>query len=164
MPELHKLYSTLKTASLRRFRHVAFPYGDLYYDLLIQFYRYGFITSVTFGSNNEPYWLGGQIKLVEEAKGHESIPDRIHPIRLWVEMKYVRGIPAIGDLKQISKPSKPAFATSKELADILAHKSKRFPILFNPSRCVFVATKYGVMELSKAVSLGLNAEILVSVC
>lgn len=78
-------------------------------------------------------------------------------------MKYVRGNPAFEELKLITKPSKPAFATPSELFDIVFQRSKRFKILLNPGGCVFVRTKYGIKEISTAASNNLSGELLVSI-
>lgn len=163
MPELSRLCNTLKIATSRRFRHVAFPYGDLYYDLLVQLYRYGFLTSVSFGSRDQPYWLDKQLKLANGVEPRTQIVERINPLMLWVELKYIKGTPAFTEMCLVSKPSRPVFVKSDEIYEILLGKSKRFPIVMKPGQALFIRTKYGIKELSSAARDNLNGEILIRV-
>ncbi|KAL2917708.1 hypothetical protein HK105_202581 [Polyrhizophydium stewartii] len=152
MPLVHNLCSHIENSYRSQLRRIAVPYSYTNKAICSVLYQEGFVSSVVTGDEKGPFDRGFPVPVT---------PDNIAHRRLWLDLKYRSGLPALSSMRIVSKPSRKVIASFEELRAIAA--AKRAGPLLRPQlagQITIVKTSAGIVELKDALRHELGGEVL----
>lgn len=154
MPEIHNVCFKLLVSFKSGLKSTCIPHTKLNLALAELLRDQGFLTSVMIGSEKGPH-----------------VPCHRTKEQVWMDLRYtMSGLPALQEIRCISKPSRRLFADPDELATVasgrcckrLLHIGRlKTPLI--PGELIAVRTPIGVIDLFSAVKNNVGGEILCSV-
>jgi small subunit ribosomal protein S8 len=104
----------------------------------------------------------GLVQQVQEGSVYGPLVDsKLSEKRIWIDLKYRNGEPALVKMGCISKPSRRIFCSPEEARLICAQASKN-ALLKNQTlgQITILNTPYGIVEMKTALQKGVGGEVL----
>ncbi|KAI8927401.1 ribosomal protein S8 [Entophlyctis helioformis] len=152
MAPVHNLCVQIQNAYRAQLRRIAVPYSQTNKAICAVLYDEGFISSLTAGDEKSPFERGFEVPIT---------PDNVAQRKLWLDLKYRSGEPALNAMITVSKPSRKVFASFEELCAIAA--AKRAGPLLKPhsaGQITIVKSPAGIVELKDALRHQVGGEVL----
>jgi ribosomal protein S8 len=152
MAPIHHLCSQLQNASKAKLRRIAVPFSKANKSICNILYTEGLLSGVSTGDVTGPFERGYPVPVTT---------NNISRMRLWIDLKYRSGMPALSTCAVVSKPSRRIFASAEELR-VVASGRKATPLIKAQTvgQITIVNTPYGIVELREALSKSVGGEIL----
>jgi small subunit ribosomal protein S8 len=150
MAPIYHLCSHIQNSSLRNMPKIAVPYSKTFRAITQILYDEGLIQGLQIGDNLGPFTKPEPLTNLNVSKR-----------RIWIDLKYRKGEPAINKMGIISKPSRRVFASPEELVSIAGLRSSN-PLLKNQTlgQVTILNTPYGIIELKEALKKQVGGEVL----
>jgi small subunit ribosomal protein S8 len=151
MGPIPNLASHISNSFKNGYRRISIPFSNQNQAISKLLYDQGFISTWMMGDHQAPF-ANANIPIT---------PENIHSRRIWLDLKYRQGQPALSEFKIISKPSRRVFATVQELQALGA--AKRVNSLIKRrvlGQITIMDTVYGIVELNDALRKRVGGEVL----
>ncbi|KAJ3310725.1 hypothetical protein HDV04_004681 [Boothiomyces sp. JEL0838] len=152
MAPIYHLCSHIQNAYRNNLKKIAVPYNKTFKAITNILYEEGLVQSVSSGDVHGPFQVGYQVPIT---------PSNIASRRIWIDLKYRHGEPALQKMGVVSKPSRRIFASVEECQAIAASKSSN-SLLKNQSlgQITILNTPYGIIEMKEALKKQVGGEVL----
>lgn len=153
MAPVYHLCSHIKNAYSSKLKSISVPFSKTNKHICDILYREGFITSLAIGDTQGPFHTGVEIPLT---------PSNVSSRKIWLDLKYRLGEPALSDMQVISKPSRKVFANVNDLRHMFSGTATKGSLLKNArlGQVTIVKTEHGIMELREALKKSIGGEVL----
>jgi small subunit ribosomal protein S8 len=151
MPPIPNLASHVSNSFKNGYRRISIPFSKQNRSIAQILYDQGFVSAWMMGDHQAPF-ANVNIPIT---------PDNVHSRRIWLDLKYRQGEPAMSEFKIISKPSRRIFATVQELQALGA--ARRVTSLIKRrvlGQITILDTPLGIVELNDALRKRVGGEVL----
>ncbi|KAJ3301054.1 hypothetical protein HDV03_001455 [Kappamyces sp. JEL0829] len=151
-PPIYHLSSHIQNAYKAGQKRIAVPYSKINKSITTILWEEGLLQQVIAGDLHGPFELGFEVPIT---------PANIASRRLWLDLKYRNGEPALTRMGVISKPSRRIFASPEECRAIAS--SRQASALLKGQvlgQVTILDTPYGVVEMKDALRKNVGGEVL----
>ncbi|TPX38324.1 hypothetical protein SmJEL517_g00111 [Synchytrium microbalum] len=152
MAPFHYLCSQIENSFRWKLRRIAVPSTKTNRAICQILYHEGFLSGIATGNTKGPYAY---------AYNASVTPDNVAEQRLWLDLKYRDGLPALSSLKVVSKPSRKVSLTADEVK--LMAGMRKASTLIKPmqiGQVTILSTPAGIVELNAALKFNAGGEVL----
>ncbi|KAJ3091140.1 hypothetical protein HK102_001554 [Quaeritorhiza haematococci] len=152
MAPIYHLCSNITNAFRSKLRQTAVPDNKTFRDIVDILYKEGFIASYATGDERGPFLHGTYVP---------ATPSNIGRRRLWLDLKYREGLPALSEMNIVSKPSRRVYASVEELKAVAAARNASTLLKAQKvGQITIINSPYGIVELKDALAKNVGGEVL----
>ncbi|KAJ3386516.1 hypothetical protein HDU92_002426 [Lobulomyces angularis] len=151
MAPVHNLVSQVSNAFLLHQSRTAVPDNKTFRSIVHILYKEGFLNSYQLGNEKGPY-----------NQPTKTTPLNVARNRLWLNLKYRDGEPALRKFKCVSLPSRAVYASYEELKAVAAARngSKLFKAQVLGQITILQTVNHGIIELHEAIEKKIGGKVL----
>ncbi|TPX47376.1 hypothetical protein SeMB42_g00047 [Synchytrium endobioticum] len=152
MAPYHHLCSQIENSFRWKLRRIAVPSTKTNRAICQILYYEGFLSSIATGNTKGPYAY---------SYNEPVTPDNVAEQRLWLDLKYRDGLPAMNSLRVVSKPSRRVSLTADQVK-LFAGMRRASPLIkpMELGQVTILKTPAGIVEISAALKYDMGGEIL----
>ena len=133
------------------YRRISIPFSKQNQSIAQILYEQGFLSCWMMGDHQAPF----------ANASFPITPENVHSRRIWLDLKYRQGEPALNEFKIVSKPSRRIFASVQELQALGAARKVTSLIKRQVlGQITIIDTVYGIVELKDALYKRVGGEVL----